>query len=121
MEFYDALMNHLEMVKTRNLEGFLSTLVQDHRLILILPNASLLKGYGEVKKFHIDWFSDPAWSMETELMTSVVGSDLAQALLKVDYNDTDEEGKSYTLHYFLSLTFILESGEWRLIMDQNTM
>jgi hypothetical protein len=121
LRFEEALNNHLEMVKRRNLPGFTKTVIQDERLILILPNGTLIEGFEAVKQFHAEWFSDPDWTLESRLIKTIIGQDLGTALLEVEYKDLDMDGEPYFLKYYLNLTFLFENEQWLLVFDQNTM
>ena len=119
LTFKETLSKHLSAIDNRDIDGFLATIVKDERLVVIMPNGTLIKGYENVKNFHEDWFSDPDWSLDT--VSEVVCSDSATALLKVKYNDLDPDGNPYSMEYYLSLTFVLEGGQWLLALDQNTL
>lgn len=121
MSIEQALEFHLNSVKNRNLDAFASTLVQDDRLTLIMPNGNALFGYDAIIDFHKNWFADPDWTLQTTLLKLLPADTSATALLEVTYRDLDASGQPYQLSYLLSLTFIQQDGEWRLLFDQNTL
>lgn len=115
--FQAALDTHLATIGTRDLEGFLQTLTKGEQLPLIFPDGSMLQTKEDVKAMHEEWFADAEWRMEIEPVSQVIGSDVAVALLKYAYRDTPDSDPRYA---HLALTFQLQDGEWRLVMDQNT-
>ena len=121
MNFKESLDNHISAIFSRDLDGFSSTLVNDDRLTLILPNGSVLNGFDAIVDFHRAWFSDPDWHIETTLLKRIETDSSCTALLDVVYSDLDESGKPYLLKYILSLTFVFERECWLLVFDQNTI
>ncbi|WP_157729421.1 YybH family protein [Tumebacillus algifaecis] len=119
MEFKDALQNHLDAITGKNLTAFLST-VQKDNISLILPNGKFINDRQEFETFHQNWFSDPDWSMECEILKTVVTSEMSVALLNVLYKDLDPQGQPYEKQYYLSLIFQQHDGNWLLVHDQNT-
>ncbi|MEZ4614869.1 MAG: hypothetical protein R2867_05030 [Caldilineaceae bacterium] len=65
--------------------------------------------------------ADPEWQMTTELITKHEGSDMASALLLVNYEDVDEDGSPVQFQYFLNLLFAKRNDKWLLVHDQNTI
>jgi hypothetical protein len=121
MNFQDALNHHLNTISNRDLDAFSKTIVNDDRLTLIMPNSTVLNGFDEILAFHKNWFSDPDWNIEANLIKVIESDNTATALLDVTYNDLNEAGKPYQLQYLLSLTFVFENDTWLLVFDQNTM
>ena len=121
MSIEQVLDFHLNSVKNRDLDAFSSTLVQDDRLTLIMPNGNALFGYDAIVDFHKNWFADPDWTLQTTLLKLLQADTSATALLEVTYHDLDASAQPYQLSYLLSLTFIQHDGEWRLLFDQNTL
>ncbi|ASP37624.1 DUF4440 domain-containing protein [Bacterioplanes sanyensis] len=119
--FEHALAHHLDTIRRKDIKAFCDTLIQDERLTLILPNGTLMQGYDAIAEFHQHWFADPDWSMTLEQLSTTQTAEMANALFSVVYDDLDPDGKPYRLRYFLSLTFVLEDEQWRLLLDQNTM
>lgn len=118
MEFTTALHHHLAAIHARDLDGYMRTVHKE--ATVILPNGKVITGFDEIHAFHRDWFGDPDWSMETETVRSLVVGDSAIAVLKVDYQDLDQEGRPYRLNHLLSLIFARTGEEWLLVHDQNT-
>lgn len=118
MDFTQTLQAHLQAISTRDLDGFLAT-VSDEATI-ILPTGVQISGQGLVQEFHSVWFSDPDWTISFKTLRVIEGSELAFALLEVDYHDLDASGQPYDKRYYLSLLFAASNGTWLLQHDQNT-
>ncbi|PHR61958.1 MAG: DUF4440 domain-containing protein [Robiginitomaculum sp.] len=115
--FQVALDAHLATIAARDLGGFMATLTKGDTLPMIFPDGSMLQSKDDVQATHAEWFGDTDWRMGIEHVSQVVGSDVAVALLRYSYRDTPEGDDRYA---HLALTFQLQDGEWRLVMDQNT-
>lgn len=120
MSFKDALNAHLETIKARDLEGFVKTVVQDERLLLIMPNGAKISGFKAAKELHAQWFADPDWHIEIDIINLIETKTMSTAILDVKYSDLNAEGKPYSMQYYLNVTFVFENGKWLLILDQNT-
>lgn len=121
MSFQQALERHLLAVKEHNIDAFCDTIATDGSLTMILPNGNLLDSYEEIMDLHREWFADQEWEMTTELVNTTETSEMATALLLVNYADVDEEGYPVQFQYFLNLIFANRNGKWLLIHDQNTI
>ena len=121
MHFSDTLAAYLDSLQMRNLDALAALLAPSDQLTLILPNGLQMLGHDEVLDFHRTWFSDPEWTMHSELHHTVETDTMALALLSVEYDDLDPSGQPYQLHYYLTLTFMLVGDRWLLIHDQNTL
>jgi ketosteroid isomerase-like protein len=73
---------------------------------------------GEVQR---EWFGDPDWSWDVELLHSTSAGDTGVALPAVDYRDVDAGGRPYAMVYLLGLVFARVDGRWLLLHDQNTV
>lgn len=118
MQFSEAVNQHLAAIGRRDLDGFLAT-VHDE-VSLIMPNGRLLAGRDEVAAFHRDWFDDPDWSWELDLLRTTTVGDSGVATFAVAYHDLDAQGEPYQLSHVLTLIFVRVGDEWLLLHDQNT-
>lgn len=115
--FDTALNMHLKAIQGRNLKDFKATITNGETLPIIFPGGAMMDSKTEILKVHKDWFSDPKWIWEPEILRTYVSGNLAVATVKYDYRDTaDGEPRSA----ILGLVFELQKGEWRLVHDQNT-
>lgn len=121
MSFQQALARHLQAVEAHDIDTFLDTIADDGSLTMILPNGNLLDNYDEIVELHQEWFADEEWQMSTELISKQESSDMATALLLVNYEDVDEDGDPVQFQYFLNLIFAKRQGKWVVIHDQNTI
>ncbi|MCL2438279.1 MAG: nuclear transport factor 2 family protein [Coriobacteriia bacterium] len=120
-EFTKALESHLEAVRERDIEAFSSFLHPSHNSIVILPNGTKLEGYEDILGFHKEWFKDTDWRMDVQTLDVFSVDYVGYALLDVTYHDIDQEGKPYTMSYYLSLLFEKIDDRWILLRDQNTL
>lgn len=116
-DFDAALEAHLAAVSGRDMEGFLATITSGEDLQVIFPNGAVLADRSEVVSFHEEWFSDPNWVWEGEVIRVEEGMDQSVALVKYNYRDTPDGAPRQS---WLVLVFRLENGSWRLFHDQNT-
>ncbi len=116
-DFRAALDTHLAAIAAKDLDAFRPTITGGDDLYVIFPNGAALETTEQVLAFHEDWFGDPDWRMDPEIVKVIEGADMATALLKYDYRDTPD-GAARTS--WLVLVFKLEDGAWRLVHDQNT-
>jgi len=115
--FEAALTRHLGAITGRDIDTFLSTLTQDEALTVIFPNGGAVTTRTEVEALHREWFADPDWRMEIEPVRVVKTDSMALALVRTSYRDTPDGAPRFA---YLTLTFRLEDGAWRLVHDQNT-
>jgi len=120
LTFTQTLAKHLAAIDARDWPAFAATLTREDRLTLILPSGRYSEDLAGYKKQMKAWLADPAWSWETTLLHTRQGKDWGMALLKVHYQEKDEQGQLHSLDYLLNLVFQQEDGQWRLIHDQNT-
>ncbi|WP_375200925.1 YybH family protein [Hyphococcus sp.] len=116
-DFRAALDAHLAAIEGKDFEAYKPTVTGGDDLHLIFPDGSVIETTEAVFDFHREWFADPNWVMEPEIVKVMEGEDMAAALLKYDYRDTPEGDPRGS---WLVLVFKLEAGEWRLVHDQNT-
>jgi len=113
--FIETVEKHIQAIKDRDLESLLSTITNGEMLTLVFPNGTTLYTRQEYVDFHRAWFADTGWNMEIEMLSPLVRGDYGVALTRTTY--TDEAGSRQAM---LSLHFVREDGEWRLVFDQNT-
>ncbi|HYF62852.1 MAG TPA: nuclear transport factor 2 family protein [Herpetosiphonaceae bacterium] len=119
--FAETLSAHLAAMQARDFPAFLATLTDDAELTLIMPNGSFIGRRAEVAATLGQWFADPDWSIAFEPVRTLETAEMAMALLLVTYDDLDPSGQPYRLRYYLQLLFARQSGQWRLVHDQNTL
>jgi ketosteroid isomerase-like protein len=113
--FESQLRRHLDAIVSRDFDVLVSTLDRD--VVVIFPNGSILTGKQEVADFHREWFADPEWIFEPEIIRIDSGASRASALVRYTYRDSAEAAPRST---FLSLQFRRHGDEWLLFHDQNT-
>jgi hypothetical protein len=119
MSFYETFDKHMNSIMQKNMEEFEST-IHPVSITLILGNGRMIQDRKEFIRFHEEWFADDDWSIDFKVVKSIVSSDLASVLLKIHYEDLDENANSYHFDYYLQLLFEKVDGNWLLVLDQNT-
>lgn len=115
---HPALSAYLTAVDGRDLPALLSLVSPE--VTLILPQGQLVAGRTEFEDFHREWFADPDWKLQADLVRSHAGDHAASFVLNVVYLDKDRAGNAVSYSYFLCLTFVRSAGRWQLVLDQNT-
>lgn len=116
-DFDEALRRHLDAIANRDIEAFESHLTRRDVLYTIVQNGHAFTTPEKTVAIHEEWFRDPDWTWEGSVVHSVVGEDVAMALVKYDYRATPEAEPFST---WLVYVFQVEDGEWRIVHDQNT-
>lgn len=116
-DFAAALQQHFEAISNRDIEAFKSHLTGGKTLYTVVQNGHAFTTPSETIEIHQQWFKDPNWTWEGELVHKVVGEDVAMALVKYKYraNAGDAPFSSW-----LTYVFQLQEGQWRIVHDQNT-
>jgi ketosteroid isomerase-like protein len=115
----DAVDAHLDAIARRDLDAYLATVHAD--VTMIMPNGALLTGRDAAAEVQREWFGDPDWSWDVEVLHSTSAGDTGVALLAVDYRDVDAGGRPYAMAYLLGLVFVRVGAGWLLLHDQNTV
>jgi ketosteroid isomerase-like protein len=71
----------------------------------------------ETISIHEEWFKDPNWIWEGSVVHTVVGEDMAMAVIKYQYR---AKASDVPVSTWLTYVFQLQDGAWRIIHDQNT-
>jgi uncharacterized protein (TIGR02246 family) len=120
VNFAETLQTHLDAIQQRDIHAFLKTVAEDDNVTIILPTGTVVQGRAAVEEFHEVWFADPDWRMDVTVLRTIETSEMAFALLEIDYHDLDPNGQPYHKRYYLSLIFALYDDRWLLVHDQNT-
>lgn len=120
MDFKSTLALHLDAMKGKDLDKFIST-VNLEDVVVIMPNGNLIKEKDKFVDLHTNWFADNDWDLDYEILNTVESSELAYALAAIDYKDCDAEGNTINMHYYLNLIFSKQDEKWLLTHDQNTI
>lgn len=124
MTFDETLNKHISAFKSRDLESYSATLLDDGRLSIILLDGTLMTDFDKIIAFHKEWFEDPDWKIYLREVQRLESTDMCNVLFEVDYDDLDPDGIEYHLHYYLNLSFVKTTKDgteqWLLAFDQNT-
>lgn len=120
-DFDCAVKVHLAAIDARDWPAYEATLTRDHTLSLVLPNGRFSSEGTTFRKQMQAWLADPDWRWQHTQVHRQQGKDWGMVLVKVGYEDKDEQGKPYRLDYLLQLLFARQADGWKLVHDQNTM
>lgn len=115
--FNEAVQNHLNAISNRDIEAFKDHITRDTTLYTIVQNGHAFTTPAEIIAIHEEWFKDPTWTWEGTVVHTVVGEDVAMALIKYDHKPTADHPP---LTSWLTYVFRLENGAWRIVHDQST-
>ena len=121
--FRAAVETHLAAIIAHDIDALLPTLTTGEDLTMIGPNGRRWVTRQQYVDFHRAWFSaskDDDNQYQAEIVQLVESPALSHALIKYRYTSKDSGGKTDTSTAWLTLTFALENGGWRLVFDQNT-
>lgn len=116
-DFNLALQKHFDCIKNRDLEAFKSHLTQNKILFTIVQNGHAFTTPEEITTIHAAWFKDPKWIWEASVIHTVVGTDMAMAVIKYNYRAQESDTP---IESWLTYVFALENGTWKIVHDQNT-
>lgn len=119
MRFIDALKLHLNFIQNRDLASFSSTISEDS-ITLIMMNGVIIDNRDKFIEFHREWFNDRDWNLSYNIIKVDETENMAYALLDVNYEDIDMEGRPVYMKYYLNLIFKKYGDNWLLEFDQNT-
>ena len=110
---------HVKAVQARDLAALEKTITSGEQLTLILPNGARTATRQAYVDFHKQFFAEKTWTIEFEQVSRAISPDFAVLTTKSLYQDV-VDGKPYRSRSWVTFTFRKESGQWRLIHDQNT-
>jgi ketosteroid isomerase-like protein len=113
---------HLAAIAARDMDRLLPTLTGGNDLTMIAPNGHKFDTRQQYIDFHRQWFATKdEGKLAAEIVRLIESPALAHALIKYRYSFKDNAGQSQVINSWLTLTFALEEGSWRLVFDQNTL
>ena len=116
-DFGAALTEHLRTIAERDLAGYRQTITTGDDLTIILPSGQRTTTRQEAIDLHSKWFSDPEWRIRFFEVQRIELDQVAIVVLRTFYRDRP---KGRERQAWLTLTFALQNGSWRLVHDQNT-
>lgn len=120
MNFNETLKLHLNYMKDKELDKFVSTVRLDN-ITVIMPNGTIIKNSAEFIELHKNWFLDTDWELDFKILKTEESAEMAYALVAVDYKDCDNKGNPIYMNYYLNLVFTKHGETWLLVHDQNTI
>lgn len=116
-DFDAALQAHFKAIADRDLEAFRSHLTRGDRLYTIVQTGHAFTTPEESVAIHEQWFKDPNWIWEGQVVHKVVGQDVAMALVQYRYRAKPQDTPVVS---WLTYVFELQDGQWRIVHDHNT-
>ena len=116
-DFDSALAEHLRAITERDLAAYQKTITSHEAFSIIFPNGQRSTTRTEALALHTEWFKDFDWRMRIEEIQRIDLGSAIVVLVRTFYRDRPD---SDDREAWLTLTFGLENGAWRLVHDQNT-
>ena len=116
-DFSAALQKHFDSIEHRDIEAFKSSITNNKTMYTIVQNGHAFTTPQQIIDIHAGWFKDTRWSWKGTVIHTVVGEDMAMAVVKYTYQATPEKP---ALESWLTYVFKLEDGQWKIVHDQNT-
>jgi hypothetical protein len=112
--FTELLDRHLNSIRRRDIEAFGATVGRDVRLVG--TNGAIVEGWDAAVSAHREWFEDPSWQFEPQILFAKRRDGAGWALARVHYSTGRE-----TTTFNLFLLFERDAaGMWKLVYDQGT-
>ena len=118
MTFQETLNKHLQAVQTRDLPGY-DRNAAGRAADLVMSDGDSCKRWTSSWPAR-DWFASHTWSIELAVISTVAGSDLGLAVLRLDYRDLPSNGAPIHEASYLTLAFQRQGDRWVMVHDQNT-
>lgn len=116
-DFNLALQKHFDAISARDIDAFKAHLTSDKTLYTIVQDGHAFTTPEEAVAIHKEWFKDHDWEWKGTVVHTVVGEDMAMALVKYTYRAKPADAP---LETWLTYVFRLENGGWKIVHDQNT-
>lgn len=116
-DFNAALQKHFDSIEHRDIEAFKASITGNPTMYTIVQNGHAFTTPQQVIDIHAEWFKDNRWSWKGKIIHTVVGEDMAVAVVKYTYQ---AKPGSPALESWLTYVFKLEDGAWKIVHDQNT-
>jgi uncharacterized protein (TIGR02246 family) len=121
MNFASMIQEYLEAIKRRDLQQILSLFSIDENVFLILINGAPINGHSAFINLQTAWLADPDWKLEYKVLRTIETTEMAYALLHIDYSDPALTDQLFNKPQYLSLVFTRKNDRWCLVHDQTTV
>ncbi|WP_223787253.1 YybH family protein [Marinicella meishanensis] len=112
-----VLTTHLNAVSNKDLDTLAATLSTAGGMQLILPGQEIIHGVDGFMAFHENWFAQPNWTFETEILQLTVGTELAYAVVQIIYREPERDGQPYFNRMIVSYDLQRLAGQWYVVKD----
>ncbi len=120
--FRAAVEAHLAAISARDMDRLIPMLTGGNDLTMIAPNGYKFDTRQQYIDFHRQWFATKdEGKLAAEIVRLIESPALGHALIKYRYTSKDKAGEAQVTDSWLTLTFALAYGSWRLVFDQNTL
>lgn len=116
-DFVATLEKHLNAVTNRDIETLESTMSPEGKMQLIMPGMKIINSAQNFIKYHDEWFQDPDWTFETEILNYEVGDPFGLATTQIIYREPEREGKPYFNRMIVTYGLEKIDGKWYIISD----
>lgn len=89
--------------------------------VAVFPNADVAVGAREIVKAHQAWFADSDWSATATIESETDFKNCKSVFLKIDYRDSDANGKPYEMEFYLSLIAVIKNSRLGIGQVQATL
>ena len=112
-----VMQKHLDAVSNRDLETLIATLYPDGPMQLILPGQEIIESVAGFIEFHQNWFAQPNWTFETQILNAEVGESMAMVVVQIIYREPERDGQPYFNRMIVSYDLKRIDGNWYVIKD----
>ncbi len=120
--FRPAVEAHLAALKAHDMEALMPTLTSGNSLLMMDDSGIRSETLQEYIDYQRQWFASNVGStIEPEILDVMESPAFGHALVHYRYSTPGPAGETQTLESWLTLTFDLENGSWRLSMRSETL
>lgn len=111
------LVRHLKSVEDKDSITLKSTIHVGGKYRLILPDGTFMSTSSEFYEMHKNWFLEPGWTIEFEILEFSQTGHLANSTVAAVYKEADRNGKPYV--HKMWITYVLEKigDDWYVTSD----
>lgn len=115
--FTKRLQQHLDAISARDLETLERTLSPKGNMLLILPQTEMTTTVSEFMDYHVAWFKEPNWTLESKIIATEVELRMGMAIVEATYREPNRNGEPYYNKMIISYDLKKYNGQWYIIKD----
>lgn len=116
--FSTVLERHVNAIKQRDLQTYMSTISPTESQLVILPDGSTWNSRNEVEEGHKQWFADKTWEFNIAEVQRKERADWGLVVYRASVDRPQQAGKPFLLSMMFASA---PDGCWYLEHDQNTL